>query len=117
MKRLIQTDYSRVGERIFRGVLPNGLRISVIPKPGYTKSFAMFATEYGGADRRFAYGGELINTPAGVAHYLHRIKRRLRCNSADGFNPAFKQQKNLQKNDSLHYHSCNRIALYSIHQI
>ena len=70
MKRLIQTDYSRVGERIFRGVLPNGLRISVIPKPGYTKSFAMFATEYGGADRRFAYGGELINTPAGVAHYL-----------------------------------------------
>ena len=65
-----KTDYSAVGETMYSAVLPNGLPIFVLPKPGYRKTFAVFATNYGGADRRFTLSGETINTPAGVAHYL-----------------------------------------------
>lgn len=63
-------DYPSVGETMYSGVLSNGLRLSVITKPGYTRCFAMFATDYGAADRRFRLGGEYIDTPAGVAHFL-----------------------------------------------
>ena len=65
-----KTDYSAVGETLYSTVRPNGLPIFVMPKPGYRKTFAVFATNYGGADRRFTLAGEAKNTPAGVAHYL-----------------------------------------------
>lgn len=64
------TDYPGIGERLYREVLPNGLRINIVPKPGFGSFFAAFATDYGGAARRFELGGELIDTPAGVAHFL-----------------------------------------------
>lgn len=63
-------DYPGVGETLYRSTLENGLRLSVITKPGYTRCFAMFATDYGGADRRFMLGGQYLDTPAGVAHFL-----------------------------------------------
>lgn len=63
-------EYPAIGETIFRSVLPNGLRVAVVPKPGFTHSFALFAADYGAVDRRFAFGGEYIDTPAGVAHFL-----------------------------------------------
>ena len=63
-------DYPHVGETLWRDTLPNGLRLSVVTKPGFTRCVAAFTTNYGGADRRFRYGGEMIDTPAGVAHFL-----------------------------------------------
>ena len=63
-------DYPRVGETLYRETLPSGLRVSVVPKPGFTRSVASFTTCYGGADRRFRFGGDFIDTPAGVAHFL-----------------------------------------------
>ena len=63
-------EYPQVGEVIYRDTLPNGLRLSVMPKPGYSRCHAYFATDYGGADRRFRLGGKFIDTPAGVAHFL-----------------------------------------------
>ncbi len=63
-------EYPQIGETLYSDVLPNGLRLYVAPKPGYAKSYAFFATDYGGADRRFKLGGEWIDTPAGVAHFL-----------------------------------------------
>ena len=63
-------EYPAIGETLYRETLSNGLRLSVVTKPGYTRSFAFFATEYGGADRRFQLNGSYIDTPMGVAHYL-----------------------------------------------
>ncbi len=63
-------EFPGVGETLYSDVLPNGLRMFVVPKPGYAKSYAFFATNYGGADRRFQLAGEWIDTPAGVAHFL-----------------------------------------------
>ena len=67
MERL---DYPALGETVWTGTLPNGLKIFVAKKPGFRKAFAMFAVNYGGADRRFRLDGEWIDTPAGVAHFL-----------------------------------------------
>lgn len=63
-------DYARLGETLYTDTLPNGLRLCVIPKPGYRSSFAAFATDYGGAHRRFQLNGQSVDTPAGVAHFL-----------------------------------------------
>lgn len=62
--------YDNIGETLITETLPNGLTINIIPKPEYTKSYAMFSTNYGGADRRFKLSGQWIDTPAGVAHFL-----------------------------------------------
>jgi len=65
-----QTFYERIGESVWRETLPNGLRICVVPKPGYAKKYAFFATRYGGMDTRFQLDGKWLDTPAGIAHYL-----------------------------------------------
>ena len=71
---LTEQSYPNIGERIWHGTLPNGLAVRVIVKPGYRRSFALFATNYGGADRVFTVDGAEHRTPAGVAHYLeHKL--------------------------------------------
>ena len=62
--------YDKIDETLVTETLPNGLQIRVVPKKDFAKTFAMFATNYGGADRRFQLSGNWIDTPAGVAHYL-----------------------------------------------
>ena len=65
-----QRFYERIGESVYREALPNGLEICVVPKPGYAKKYAFFATRYGGMDTRFQLDGKWLDTPAGIAHYL-----------------------------------------------
>lgn len=65
-----QTFYDRIGESVHRETLPNGLQICVVPKPDHAKSYAFFATRYGGMDVRFRLGQQWMDTPAGIAHYL-----------------------------------------------
>lgn len=63
-------EYPRIGETVYHTVLENGLNVFVDPKPDYGKSYAFFATNYGGMDMRFKLGGQWHDTPAGVAHFL-----------------------------------------------
>jgi predicted Zn-dependent peptidase len=62
--------YDLIREQVYSEKLTNGLSVFVIRKRGFTKTFAFFATDYGGADRRFQVDGEWIDTPEGVAHFL-----------------------------------------------
>ena len=62
--------YRRVGERVVRKTLPNGLPVYVVVKPGFARKYAFFATRYGGMDLRFQLNGQWLDTPAGIAHYL-----------------------------------------------
>ena len=59
-----------LGEKIFEDTLPNGLRIKVVPKRGFARSYAFFATDYGSMDTRFRLDGKDYVSPDGVAHYL-----------------------------------------------
>lgn len=65
-----ELNFSRIGEKMYHQVLENGLNVFVIPKPEFQKSYAFFATNYGGMDMRFQLEGQWHDTPAGVAHYL-----------------------------------------------
>jgi len=64
------TEHTQINEQVYSGTLPNGLSVFVIPKPGFHKKYAFFATDYGGVDRRFKLSDSWIDTPAGVAHFL-----------------------------------------------
>lgn len=66
--------YDKLGMRLWRGELENGLRVYVDVRPGYGKQFAFFATRYGGLDTRFQTQAGWQDTPAGVAHFLeHKL--------------------------------------------
>jgi len=66
-------NYPKLGERLYSQQLENGLQICVLPRTGWNQSQAFLAVRCGGADRRFRYAGEFVETPVGTAHYLeHR---------------------------------------------
>ena len=62
--------YERIGEEVFHTTLPNGLPVYIVPKKGFLRKYALFATRYGGMDMRFEKDGQWLDTPAGIAHYL-----------------------------------------------
>ncbi len=62
--------FPNLSERIYEDTLPNGLRIKVVPKRGFARSYAFFATNYGSMDTRFRLDGKPYVSPDGVAHYL-----------------------------------------------
>ncbi len=69
-----ETEYPRLGERVWRETLPNGLEVIVVRKPYHVRKYAFFAARYGGMDLRFQLEGRRRVTPAGVAHYLeHKL--------------------------------------------
>ena len=45
---LARTDYPNIDERLYSTVLENGLRVLVVPRPGFLKKYAFFAANYGG---------------------------------------------------------------------
>lgn len=50
-------------ENVWAATLPNGLRVRVLCKPDFQRSYAVFATCYGGADRRFRVNDTWTDTP------------------------------------------------------
>lgn len=65
-----ETRYKGVGETLRHTQLENGLHVYLVQKPDFSKSYAFFATNYGGMDLKFQLGGVWQDTPAGVAHFL-----------------------------------------------
>ncbi|MFZ5965860.1 MAG: EF-P 5-aminopentanol modification-associated protein YfmH [Bacillota bacterium] len=54
----------------------NGLKVFFVPKAGYTKQYAIFATNYGSNDSKFKIQGteQAIEVPDGIAHFLeHKL--------------------------------------------
>ena len=63
-------QYSALRERMETRTLDNGLRICYLPKEGFSKTFAILATNFGSVDASFTCEGRRYDTPAGVAHFL-----------------------------------------------
>ena len=62
--------YPQWNETLYRTVLPSGLTVYVVPRPGFTKKLAYFVTDYGSIHTEFTVNGEAFSAPAGVAHFL-----------------------------------------------
>lgn len=67
---MIKHEYPRLGEVVYTDKLENGLQLMVVPKKGFAKGYAFFATNYGSIDTKFFLDGEWRTSPDGVAHYL-----------------------------------------------
>lgn len=66
-----KVEYARLEETLYHDRLDNGLEVFVLPKPGFTKTYATFATRFGSIDNRFRVdGGDVIAVPDGLAHFL-----------------------------------------------
>ncbi len=66
--------YPALDETLYSRVLPNGLTVLVVPKPGFTKKLAYFVTDFGAVHTDFILEGQRHQVPAGVAHYLeHKL--------------------------------------------
>ena len=63
-------EYPGLGENVCRSVLPNGLTVMVVPRPGFTKKLAYFVTDFGSIHTEFTLDGVEHRVPAGIAHYL-----------------------------------------------
>ncbi len=62
--------YPELDETLYTGKLENGLTVLVVPRKGFTKKLAYFATDYGSIHTDFLLEGKEYHAPAGVAHYL-----------------------------------------------
>lgn len=65
-----------INEKLYFRELDSGLKVYFFPKPGYTKKYAVFATDYGSVDNVFIPIGEKeeIRVPEGIAHFLeHKL--------------------------------------------
>lgn len=62
--------FERVHETVHSRTLSNGLRVSYLEKPGFSKCFAMLAAGFGSCDACFTAEGRRWQLPAGVAHFL-----------------------------------------------
>lgn len=63
-------EYPALDERVWHGRTAAGLRVKIIPKPGFAKTYAFLAADYGSMDLEFVSEGIRKRTPLGVAHYL-----------------------------------------------
>ncbi|MEK3786653.1 EF-P 5-aminopentanol modification-associated protein YfmH [Paenibacillus sp. FSL K6-1230] len=62
--------YEHLQETLYHEVMDNGLQVYVLPKPGFQKTFATFATKYGSVDNHFRVKGQEHQVPDGIAHFL-----------------------------------------------
>ncbi|WP_433752836.1 EF-P 5-aminopentanol modification-associated protein YfmH [Paenibacillus amylolyticus] len=63
--------YEHLQETLFYEVMDNGLHVYILPKPGFQKTYATFATKYGAVDNHFQVEGqEAVKVPDGIAHFL-----------------------------------------------
>lgn len=69
---LTKTYSNVVDETIYSGIHKSGLRVYIMPKEGYSKSYALFGTHYGSIDSAFIIPGDNQPTvvPDGIAHFL-----------------------------------------------
>lgn len=71
--------YELIDERVFEQELENGLRLFIIPKPGFQKTFVTYTTQFGSLDNQFKPLGQdqFVTVPDGVAHFLeHKLLKK-----------------------------------------
>ncbi len=72
MIQLNKVEFKQLDETLYHEKLPNGLEVYILPKKGFSKTFATFTTKYGSIDNHFVPFGETeaIKVPDGIAHFL-----------------------------------------------
>ena len=62
--------FPQLDETVYMDTLSNGLRVCVLPRPGFSRKLAYFVTDFGAIHTEFVLEDQKIQTPAGIAHFL-----------------------------------------------
>lgn len=76
MIQFTKQEDASLKECLYTAVHESGLRIAIMPKKGYSKSYAVFGTHFGSVDNLFKAPGKNEKTvlPDGIAHFLeHKL--------------------------------------------
>ncbi len=67
--------YQQINETLYEEVLPNGLKVYLLPKADFHKTYGLFSTNYGSVDNHFGFSPEALHqVPDGIAHFLeHKL--------------------------------------------
>ena len=71
-----KVHYDTLNETVYSAEHESGLRVILIKKPGFKKSYATFSTKYGSINTEFVVPGETETTKVidGIAHFLeHKV--------------------------------------------
>ena len=71
-----KTRYDILDETVYSATHKSGLKVILIKKPGFKKSYATFSTKYGSINTEFVVPGEKETTKVidGIAHFLeHKV--------------------------------------------
>lgn len=63
-------QFPSIGEAYYEAYLANGLRVRVVPKPGFARRYAFVGIDFGSIDTQFTVDGRMQRVPDGIAHYL-----------------------------------------------
>ena len=69
-------QYELIDEKVFEHEFDNGLKLFIIPKPGFQKTYVTYTTQFGSLDNQFKPLGsqQFVEVPDGVAHFLeHKL--------------------------------------------
>lgn len=72
----MKIDYPQLNETVYEETLPNGLKVVLVPRAGFQKTYGLFTTNYGSIDEEFIPLGatEPVKVPEGIAHFLeHKL--------------------------------------------
>lgn len=65
-------NYQTLQETLYYEEMNNGLKVYLLPKKGFSKTYGLFSTQFGSIDTTFVPIGEseMIKVPDGIAHFL-----------------------------------------------
>ena len=64
--------YPTLKETLYFEEMPNGLKVYLLPKVGFSKTYGLFSTRFGSVDTTFVplHEQDMIKVPDGIAHFL-----------------------------------------------
>lgn len=64
--------YPTLKEKLYFEEMPNGLKVYLLPKAGFSKTYGLFSTRFGSIDTTFVplHEEKMLKVPDGIAHFL-----------------------------------------------
>lgn len=81
-------NYQTLQETLYYEEMNNGLKVYLLPKKGFSKTYGLFSTCFGSIDTTFVPLGEkeMIKVPDGIAHFLeHKMFEMKKGDASDLF--------------------------------
>lgn len=80
--------YPTLKEMLYYEEMKNGLKVYLLPKVGFSKTYGLFSTRFGSIDTTFVplHESEMIKVPDGIAHFLeHKMFEMENGDASDAF--------------------------------